>query len=449
MGFENNIFGLIPKEEWLDVGFNVQRPNDPVDALFPDEYSDNLVAKWQEIANQYQLPVMADFHSFDTRTNITTRVPVDTHSVEKGLIKVKINQSERMRALLRSGVTQDAMYDYVLRDGITLADQVVTRTKVAKNEVLATGKMTIKENNLDLTIDYGVKPEQTEFTFDFSEDADIPAQIQFVVDSALDAGTTIDTIVTSRKVVNQIRANSAIQKRINGTLSVGAYVSNAALETFLSTEYGINRVITNDLQYAIDGGIGTDGRPVRTSKRYFPQNKVTFIGTGNAMTRIGAGLWGMTPEESVNTAGTGLTVNASGQHRYVVVSQWLENDPVVLWTRASGLFMPVIFNPQSIWIATVIDPAAGQLTVKSTAGSASGATKLTVSPAKESSANLYKVKAGTTAPAAAYGQNVRTWSNWDGTSDLNIASGQIVTVAECTSDYRVIRSGSATVTAHA
>ena len=79
--FENNIFGLIPKEEWLDVGFNVSRPNDPVDALFPDEYSENLVAKWQEIANQYQLPVMADFHSFDSRTNIATRIPVDTHSI--------------------------------------------------------------------------------------------------------------------------------------------------------------------------------------------------------------------------------------------------------------------------------------------------------------------------------------------------------------------------------
>lgn len=50
-----------------------------------------------------------------------------------------------MRALLRSGVQNDAMYDYVIRDGIMLADQVVTRTKVAKNEVLATGKMTIKE----------------------------------------------------------------------------------------------------------------------------------------------------------------------------------------------------------------------------------------------------------------------------------------------------------------
>lgn len=447
MLFENNIFGFIPKDEWLDVGFNVTRPNDPVDALFPDEYSDNLVAKWQEIANQYQLPVMADFHSFDTVTNVTSRIPVDTHSIEKGLIKAKINQSERMRALMRSGVQQNAMYDYVLRDGIMLADQVVTRSKVAKNEVLATGKMTIKENNLDLTIDYGVKAEQTEFNFDFAEDADIPAQLQYVVDTALDAGTIIDTIVTSRKALNKMRANTAIQRRINGAL-VGAYVSNAALEGFLSTEYGINRVITNDQIYAVDGGMGADGRPVRNTKRYYPDNKITFLGSGNGMTRVGAGLWGQTPEESVNV-NSGMTVNTSGQHRYVVVSQWVENDPVVLWTRASGLFMPVLFNPRSIWIATIVDPAEGQLTVKSTAGSTSGATKLTVTPAKESTANLYKVKAGTTKPGASYGANVRTWSNWDGTSDLNIPTGQIVTVAECTNDYRVIRSGSATVTAKA
>lgn len=447
--FENGIFGLVPKEEWLDVGFNVARPSDPVDALFPDEYSTNLVAKWQEIANMYQLPVMANFHSFDTRTLTTTRVPVDTHSIEKGLIKVKINQSERMRELLRSGVQNDAMYDYVIRDGIMLADQVVTRTKVAKNEVLSTGRMTIKENDLDLTIDYGVKPEQTDFTLDLSPDADIPAQFQFITDTAQDSGTTLTTIVTSKQNMNKIRANEAIQKRINGNLGAGVYVSNDALKTFLSTEYGIDRIIINDQQYTIDKGIGADGRPIREMKRYYPKNKITFLGLGNAMTRLGAGLWGQTPEETINTANTGMTVNQSGQHRYVIVSQWVENDPVVLWTRASGLFMPVIFNPQSIWIGTVVDPAEGNLTVTSAAGSTSGTTKLTISPAKESSSNLYKVKSGSTAPSATYGQNVRTWSNWDGTSDLNIASGQIVTVAECTSDYRVIRSGSATVTAKA
>lgn len=184
--FENGIFGLVSSKEWLDVGFNVQRQNDPIDGLFPDERTNNIVAYWQQLANEYQVPMMAHFHGFDTEANQTFRVPVDTRNVEKGLIKVKLNQSERMRELMRSGVRQDAMYDYVLRDGVRLADQVVTRTKVAKNELLATGKVTIKENNLDLTVDYGVTAEQTALELDLSVDADIPAQLQQIVDRALD-----------------------------------------------------------------------------------------------------------------------------------------------------------------------------------------------------------------------------------------------------------------------
>lgn len=97
------ILGMIPQTEWLDVGFNVTRPNDPLDAIIGDERTSNIMASWQSIAAEYQIPIMANFHAFDTEANKTFRVPIDTHNIEKGLIKVKINQSERMRELIRSG----------------------------------------------------------------------------------------------------------------------------------------------------------------------------------------------------------------------------------------------------------------------------------------------------------------------------------------------------------
>ena len=115
--YEDNILGLIPQDEWLNMGFEPTRPNDPIDSLFTDQATDNLVAKWQAIADEYQIPVMAQFHGFDTEANTTFRAPIDTHNIEKGLIKVKINQSERMRQLIRSGVREDALYNYVIEDG--------------------------------------------------------------------------------------------------------------------------------------------------------------------------------------------------------------------------------------------------------------------------------------------------------------------------------------------
>ena len=349
--FENNILGFIPQEEWLDMGFQVTRPNDPVDALFTDDKTDNLVAAWQSIASEYQIPVMAQFHGFDTEAQTTFRVPIDNHNIEKGLIKVKINQSERMRALLRAGVRNDEMYDYVINDGVRLADQVVTRTKVAKNELMATGKITIKENNLDLTVDYGVPAGNISYTLDFGAGAssDVPSQIQAIIDDALDKGVTITGIMTSKKNITKLRQNADIQKAIGGNVSVGALVSRSALEAYLEEEFGINRIIENDLTYGASASVGSDGRPSIVTKRYFPADKVTFFAT-NPGGRMGVGLWGNPPEVD---AGQFMEVSTSGQSPYVYISQWMEKDPAVLWTKASGLFMPVLYNPNSLFIASV------------------------------------------------------------------------------------------------
>lgn len=349
--FENNILGLIPNEEWLDMGFQVTRPNDPIDGLFSDDKTDNLVAAWQSIASEYQIPVMAQFHGFDTEAQTTFRVPIDNHNIEKGLIKVKINQSERMRALFRAGVRNDEMYDYVLNDGVRLADQVVTRTKVAKNELMATGKVTIKENNLDLTVDYGVPQQNTSFTLDFSDGADVPSQIQDIVDYATQIGVVITGMMTSKKNLTKMRKNASIQKVIGGNVSVGALVSRTSLNAYLEEEFGITRIIESDLTYGASAVIGADDRPQITTKRYFPQDKVTFFAT-NPSGRMGIGLWGNPPEVD---AARFMDVNTSSPSPFVYISQWMEKDPAVLWTKASGLFMPVLYNPNSLFIATVVE----------------------------------------------------------------------------------------------
>lgn len=90
----------------------------------------------------------------------------------------------------------------------------------------------------------------------------------------------------------------------------------------------------------------------------------------------------------------------------------------------------------------------GTLTVTSAAGTDSGTTKLTVTPAK-ASGNSYKYKAASAATPVVYGQNVQTWTAWDGTSDITATTGQVVTVVECGSDYKAKSAGNATVTAKA
>lgn len=357
--WENNILGFVPKTDWLDVPFQITRPGDPADVLFNDLKTPNLVAEWESIASEYQIPVMAQFHGFDTESQTTFRIPIDHHNIEKGLIKVKINQSERMRALLRSGVQGDtALYDYVINDGVRLAEQVITRTKVAKNELLASGVVTIKENNLDLTVDYGVPAAHKSLTLDFGAGAakSIPDQIQDIVDAALAEGVILTGIYTSRQNVSKLRQNADIQKAINGVNMEGVLVSRNALEAYLSDEFGINQLVTNDLTYGASATIGANGRPSISTERYYPADKVTFF-AANVGGRLGTGLWGDSPEADVAQF---LDVSTSGESPFVYITQWSEQDPAVLWTKASSLFMPVLYNPNSLFIASVTStPAQG------------------------------------------------------------------------------------------
>ena len=345
--FENNVLGLIPEEEWLDVGFNVTRQTDPIDTIMGDTRTSNLVAYYQTIASQYQIPMMAQFHGFDTESQTTFRVPVDTHNIEKGLIKVKMNQSERLRALIRTGVRTDELYDYVVGDGVRLADQVVTRSKVAKNELLASGKVTIHENNLDLTVEYGVEDEQTKEKIDFAEGQDVIGQIQSIIDKAEAKGVILNTIVTSKAMISKLRKHKSVQTAINGAYEVGAIVRRSDFDEFMNEEFGISTIITNDLTYGASSVI-KDGRPTITTERYYPANKITFLAT-NPNGQVGEGLWGDPPEADVDGY---ITKGTDNVMPYVYVTQWQENDPAVLWTKASALFIPVLYNPSGLWIAT-------------------------------------------------------------------------------------------------
>ena len=353
--WEDNIFGKVAQEDWIDVGVVAPtRQNDPIDGLFGDLKTDNIVAKWESIASEYQIPVMAQFHGFDTEAKTTFRVPIDVHNIEKGLIKVKINQSERLRELTRRGVVgNEALYDYVLDDGVRLADQVITRTKVAKNELMATGQVTIKENDLNLTVDYGVPAGNKSFTVDVGEEAatDVMSQIQTIIDAALASGVTITGMMTSRTVVNKLRKNTALQTAIYGNIGTGSLIRQGDLEAFLDDEFGIGRVVTNDLTYGASATIGANGRPSITQKRYFPADKITFF-AANQGGALGTGLWGDPPEVD---AARFYEVSGSGVSPYVYIMQWMETDPAVLWTKASGLFMPVLYNPNSLYIASVTE----------------------------------------------------------------------------------------------
>ena len=124
-------------------------------------------------------------------------------TVEKLFIKEKINQTESLRQVLENGAFNDsALIDFVYDDWGRLAEGVRCRTEVAKMEVLSTGKMTIKENGLNFSVDFGVPNGNTGFDIDVSTpDKNVLAQIEEIVETARDKGFTISGMVLSGSVL--------------------------------------------------------------------------------------------------------------------------------------------------------------------------------------------------------------------------------------------------------
>lgn len=92
----------------------------------------------------------------------------------------------------------------------------------------------------------------------------------------------------------------------------------------------------------------------------------------------------------------------------------------------------------------------GTLIVTSMAGTNSGDTAVTVSPAKESG-NIYRIKTAANVTVPAYDEDCSGsgWKDWDGTADITAATGDKLLVVECTAGGKARKSGTASVTAKA
>ena len=73
----------------------------------------------------------------------------------------------------------------------------------------------------------------------------------------------------------------------------------------------------------------------------------------------------------------------------------------------------------------------GTLTVKSEAGEEAGKTAITVEEKPIGMGNVYKYKAAESATPVTYGMDVKTWTKWDGKSEIATTNGHHVTVVEC------------------
>ena len=326
-----NVLETITEEERLNFSqsFDVKRPG-ILGTIFPDTKTQYLKAEYYRLMAGQRLPEVAFVHALDTEAEIGSRPGFEKVLTEKLFIKRKINQSERLQQAIENGVPDDNnLKKFVFDDAANLFEGVVARANVMKGQFLSTGIVKIKENHVDMSIDYGVTSDAKVTLTDWSKpDADIMGDIQKMVAIAENNGYVVNKALTSLKMINYMRNNTAMQTAVLGAANK-RLLTKQELTNLLMQEYGFT-IDRCDEKYRYRKEDGT----LKTG-RYFKEDVFTLY-EANANGSFGSGLWGVTPEE--------LEYRQFIQEEnrsFVTLSMWATPDPVAVWTKASGMFVPV------------------------------------------------------------------------------------------------------------
>ena len=326
-----NVLETITEEERLNFSqsFDVKRPG-ILGTIFPDTKTQYLKAEYYRLMAGQRLPEVAFVHALDTEAEIGSRPGFEKVLTEKLFIKRKINQSERLQQAIENGVPDDNnLKKFVFDDAANLFEGVVARANVMKGQFLSTGIVKIKENHVDMSIDYGVTSDAKVTLTDWSKpDTDIMGDISKMVAIAEDNGYVINKALSSLKMINYMRNNTAMQTAVLGSANK-RLLTKQELTNLLMQEYGFT-IDRCDEKYRYRKADGT----LKTG-RYFKEDVFTLY-EANANGSFGSGLWGVTPEE--------LEYRQFIQEEnrsFVTLSMWATPDPVAVWTKASGMFVPV------------------------------------------------------------------------------------------------------------
>lgn len=330
---------LIKKNDYVEFSSNYQpSTGDILDQLFPNEKTSNMkVATARVKKSPYK--IMATVHSFDTEANIAERVPFEELEVSKLLVKEKIQLSEEYEAMADELKDNSVIKDYIFDDMGNMSDRVATRIKVMKAEALYSGKITIKENNVNTTIDFKL-PEDNKVSFVWSTTPAILTNLKTIVDKATAKGYKLTRCITSSENISKMQMDETIRGAIFGANSA-MIPTVAQLNAYLFQMFGIVFVAYDDM-YRFRKANGT----VET-KRYIPADKMVFFG-GALTDTVGKCIFGITPTER------NARIDAkTSKNIYVMNNVWVTEDPVATWTKAEAVAVPVPADVDNIFVATI------------------------------------------------------------------------------------------------
>lgn len=306
--------------------------------LFPEVKRQSL--EFDMLTNGSKTPVVASVHGFDTESEIGQR-EAEKMAIELALIKRKMQLKEKEIIALESP-RNEAEKTYLMKnvyaDIDSLVESIKARIEVMRMEVVATGKITLKENNLDASIDFGVPNENKATNVNWSLENANPINDMITWKNQLDS--VPGRVLTSTTVLAKILANKNVVNAIFGKDST-RIASVGELNNYLA-QLGLPKIYTYDAKYR---KLGENGK--YTKHRYFPENAFVMM----PAEPLGETIYGPTAEEIRLQRDPSIDIRLVGK---ILAMMYEEGkDPVSTWEKAVATALPALKCADELFQATI------------------------------------------------------------------------------------------------
>ncbi|MFD2334682.1 major capsid protein [Cohnella sp. GCM10020058] len=337
-----SVLDLFPQREVLNYLESRQYPALLGELFFPEVKTQSL--EFNMIKGARRIPVIASVHAFNTESEIGSREAAK-QALELALIKRKLELDERDIIALenpRTPAEQQYLVQEVYNDIDVLVAGVRARVEVMRMEALASGTVTLAENNLSATISYGVPSDHKEVLAgdDLWSDPDSDPIAQ-IMDWVNTLGTNPTRALTSNTALAALLKHPKVVGALSG-LGSPRLASRASLNAYLQ-ELGLPTIATYDAVYRKQAANGT-----YTQSRYFPANKFVLLPEG----ALGQTIYGPTAEEIRLARDPSIDITRVGNVLAMVYEENL--DPVSTWTKAVATALPSFPAADEVFQATVL-----------------------------------------------------------------------------------------------
>lgn len=301
------------------------------DGLFADVFPNHYVADTTFTWTQGErLNEVAEFRAFDAETPIGDGAGGVSRIAQLAPLGLKKRFSEYEKIRKSSPNSAESVQAAGERIAAEVAQATVNRVALLRGEALATGRLSIRENEFKQDVNFGRRPDFTTTAANpwDGASADPLADIEAWVTAFSDAnGDVPDRIFASRKIA--VALTRALYEGLSGNKPAVFTQSNA---NEILAGNGFPTVTVNDRRFA--------------GRRLLPEDTVVLASTNGA----GATAWGQTAEADDPRYGLAGATDLPG----LVVGAYEEDDPYTKWIRANAIALPILGNPDLTLAATVL-----------------------------------------------------------------------------------------------